>query len=102
MQREALNDDGSCLGDDFLRLRLGEPAGIGKTGIQLLQPIELGEIRRRRDEERDIRPALARLAQFDEAHVLRALGERLVVLEQLVPVGELAVGSHLIAEELLR
>jgi len=39
---------------------------------------------------------------LDEAHRGRGLRERLVVGQELVPVHELAVGAHPMAEELLR
>ena len=102
VQREGLDDDRLALGDELLRLGLGQSARIGQPRVDLLVVIELGEVGRRRDEERDVRPALARLAELDEPHLVRRLRQHLVVLEQLVPVGKLAIGAHLEAEELLR
>ena len=62
-----LNDDGAGFGDELLRLGLGQAARIREPGVQLAEPIELGEIGRRRDEERDVRPAFARSSRARRA-----------------------------------
>ena len=43
-----------------------------------------------------------RLAELDQLDAVGAPGEQLVVLVQLVPVGKLAIGAHLEAEEFFR
>ena len=52
------------------------PRGSARRAFNCLQLIELREVGRRRDEEREVGPALARLAELDEPHLVRALGER--------------------------
>ena len=78
VQRERLDDDGAGLGHDLACLGLREPARVGQARVELLELIELGQVGRRRDEERQIRTALARLPELHQLHLVGALREQLV------------------------
>ncbi len=102
VQGEALDGHGFAVGDQLPDVGLGKPPRIREARVDLAVLVEPGEVGRRRNEERNERPALARLAELDQLHAIGRLRERLVVLVQLVPIGELAIGAHLEAEEFFR
>ena len=101
MQREALDGDRLAFGDELPALR---PRGsrADRPAARSIWRYCSSFARLAGDEMKSAmygRPSLD-LAELDQLHAVRALGEQLVVLEQLVPVGELAIGAHLEAEEL--
>lgn len=98
MESEALDGHRFAFGYELVDFGLGKAAGIGELGVHLAVLVKLRQVRRRGNEEGDKGPTLARLAQLDEFHSVRGLGEHLVVLVQPVPSLELAVGAHRVAE----
>ena len=91
-----------ALGGELLRFGVRQPARIGQPPVDLDQPIELRQVLRRADTQQRVRVPHRRLAELLVLHAVCRLCDQLEVLEDLRIAGELAVGSRLEAEELLR
>ena len=84
------------------RLFLGEPVGERQLPGDLLVPVELRDVGRRRDDRHQLGAALRRLADVHELHPVRLRGELAPVLLELGVVRELVVVTDVEPEVLLR
>lgn len=93
--------DRPALRGEFPGLRLGQPARVGEPPVDLLDPVELGQVGRRADGEHRERLPGGRLADLLVEHPLGPVGDELVVPDHVGPAGEPPLAAQREAEELL-
>ena len=101
VERVTLEEDHLALGDGGVDLALGVPARILQDGVHPLVVVEPREVLRGGDIEHEEGAAERRSADVLELDPVALLADELVVLDESVPLGELAVGAHFVPEELL-
>ena len=101
VERIALEEDHLALGDGGVDLALGVPARILEDGVHPLVVVEPREVFRGGDIQDEKGAAERRSADVLDPNPVALLADELVVLDEPVPLGELAVGAHFVPEELL-
>ena len=102
VQSHRLDHHGLTVGDRPLDRRFRHSARIAQRGVDLTQLLESREIFGRRDEQNEEWGPPRRGPHVHHFHSGALLAEQVVVFDKLVPAGQLAVGPHLVAEELFR
>jgi hypothetical protein len=85
--------------DRVVDLLLRAPSGILEDGVPALDFVQVGEVRRRRHEDDEERVPECADAHVPHVDAVAQNGERVVVGDQAVPVRELAIRPHRMAEE---
>ena len=96
-----LEEDHLAAGDRGVDLILGMPARILEHRVHPLVVVEPREVLRGGDIQHEKRAAERRRADVLDPDPVALRADEFVVLDELVPLGELAVGAHAVAEELL-
>ena len=102
VKRVGLDENDLAVGDRGVDLVPGVPSRVLQDRVHALVVVEPGEVFRGRDEK-----GQEGLAQRGRAHVhdldaIALLADEFIVLDELVPVRQLPVRAHLVAEKFLR
>ena len=90
-----VGDDGLAGGDQFRRLFIGKAARVGEAQVRLADGLEVGHVLLGGDHHREEGLAERRLAFAVDLHPPGRGIELAEVVDDLRPVGELAIGAHL-------
>ena len=95
--------DGAAVAQRLLLLAPAvDGARVGESGVELTVAVEVLQVGRARDHQRDERRAQRGLAELVVAHPVAGLRQRLVIAQQHGPVGEFPVLAGLEAEDRFR
>ena len=100
MKRVGLDENDLAVRDRALDLGLGVPSGVLQDRVHALEVVEAGEVFRGRDVDRQEGRAERGRTHVHDLDAITLCADEFVVLDELVPVRELAVRAHLVAEEL--
>ncbi len=89
-------DDGFAFLRERARVRVAHALGERKPARDVLVPIDLRVVGRRRDDGHEHRPAFGRLADLDDVQAVRDLGELGPVVGELLVVGEEVVVADVV------
>ena len=101
VERVTLEEDHLAVGDGLIHLRLRVSARVLEDRVHPLVVVEPREVFRGGDVQHEKRTAERRNAHVLDPDPVALRADELVVLDELVPFGELAVGAHPVPEELL-